>query len=174
VDNLDDGQKTNSLPGHRRYPEENHFYCDRKREQDWHRTERVIPTVEEAVSSFGEPPSWADLLEWITAEPPKPKIPPNNDFFIILPNDLLDDHELNGTDRDVRAKYYQYSQPKDPHMINVGATFVGEERIAKELGCKVLTVRKSTAKLAKIGWISIQKRTGKSNLTTVNYKKQKD
>jgi hypothetical protein len=174
VDNLDDGQKTNSLPGHRRYPEENHFYCDREREEDWHRTERVIPTVEEAVSSFGEPPSWADLPEWITAEPPKPKIPPNNDFFIILPNDLLDDRELNGTDRDVWSKYYQYSRPKDPRMINAGATFVGEERIAKELGCKVLTVRKSTAKLAKIGWISIQKRTGKSNLTTVNYKKQKD
>lgn len=167
-------EKLDPMRGHRRHPVENHFYCDRDREEVWRLEEAIIPTLEEAVSSLGESPSWDDLPEWIKAEPPKPKILPNNDFFIILPNDLLNDHELNGTDRDVWAKYYQYSQPKDPRMINAGATFVGQERIAKELGYKVLTVRKATAKLLKTGWISIQKRTGKSNLTTVNYKKQKD
>jgi DNA-binding GntR family transcriptional regulator len=56
-------------------------------------------------------------------------------------------------------------------MVNSGATFVSQERIAKELNCSLETVRKATAKLLKTGWILVHKRPGRSNLTTVNWRK---
>jgi biotin operon repressor len=160
--------------GYRRYPQENHYYCDRERREDWNGNNPVpIPTMDEASSFLGPPPQPDDLPEWLTADPPAPKVQPSKEFFIILPEALLNDHELNSRDREVWAKYYRYSQPKDPLMISSGATFVSQERIARELNCSLETVRKSTVKLVKTGWILIQERPGRSNLTTVNWRKQR-
>jgi hypothetical protein len=174
VDNLDDGQEKSSLLGYRRHPAENHFYCDRERSEDWRPEEAAIPTMEEAVTFLGEPPRQENLPDWLTEEPPLPKVRTNSEFFIVLPEALLHDHELNAKDREVWAEYYRYCEPKDLSMINPGVTFVGQGRIAKNLGCSVVTVRTSTAKLIKIGWISVKKRAGFTNLTAVNYRKQKD
>jgi len=139
----------------------------------WAENPIPMPTMEEAIAFLGPPPKWEDLPEWLTEEPPPPKVQTNREFFIVMPDALLRDTELNPRDREVWMQYYRYCNPKDPRMINRGVTFVSHRRIAKNLGCSVATVERSTAKLIKTGWISMIKRPGFSNFIEVNYRKEK-
>jgi len=128
--------------------------------------------MEEAIAFLGPPPKWEDLPEWLTEQPPPPKVQTNSEFFIVIPEALLHDHELNAGDREVWAEYFRHCNPKDPLRIQTGVTFINQRTIAKNLGCSLIKVKKATAKLIEAGWISIKKRIGFTNFVEVNYRKQ--
>jgi hypothetical protein len=89
-------------PGHRRFPRKNHYFCDLERQGNWNGNNLFpIPTMDEAIAFLGPPSQLDDLPEWLKANPPAPKVHPAKDFFIILPEALLNDPELNSRDREV-------------------------------------------------------------------------
>ena len=79
-------------------------------------------------------------------------------------------YTLSPTARLVYALYHSYCSQKS--MSKKSSTFVGQQRLANELGKSRSFTTRATSELVRNGWISVIRRgQGKSNIVVLHYKK---
>jgi len=89
-------------------------------------------------------------------------------FYAQIPVKLLDDRRVSPGAKICYGRLHSYCKNKD---ITSGKsqTFISQSRLARDLGLKVLTIKRWGKELRETGWISIKRRKGtRSNIITLN------
>lgn len=115
-------------------------------------------STEELIAFLGPPPELKDLPDWLKSEPDQKKLEDPRAFFSMVPQALCCDSNRSHAEVRLYCVLHKFCPNKDRLE-----TFVGQEELAKCLGCSKTYVSLLTKSLEQAGWIEVFRQRKSSN-----------